>query len=1310
MKQLLRTFLSLSLIIFLLFLMFPIQASTQVVLNPDLNTRLVLRQNAFSQIVVHNTFSGFNFITVNTAGGLFAQVMAEGYSSTSKEGFPKLPVMRQLIEIPVGAELEVSVISSSIKEFILSDLGIVNPIMPVQPPMPKSAGRAERFSINRQVYQRNAYQNLPIASAEVLGYLRGSRIARLDISPVDYNPVTGTIRIYEELVIEVKFTGGNYGATAELQERTRSPYFGINQKTFLNALPTGTGMRDPMTRYPVKMAIVSAPLFQEALQPFIEWKTRKGFTVIEAYTDNPAVGTTTASIKNYLTGLYNEGTPEDPAPSFVLFVGDVAQIPAFSQSGHVTDLYYCEYTGDYFPDVYYGRFSATTVAQLQPQIDKTLMYEQYTFPDPSFLGESLMVSGVDAGFAPVHGNGQINYGTTNYFNEAHGFLSHNYLYPASGSSSSAIIQNVSNGVAYGNYTAHGSSSGWSSPRFETSDIPGLQNAGKYPLLVGNCCLTSTYNTNCFGEELLRAQDKGAIGYIGASNSTYWDEDFYFGVGVGPIVLSPTYESTTLGTYDRAFHDHGETFADWYTTQGQMFVAGNLAVTQGSPDMALYYWQVYCLMGDPSLMVYWGVPEAMSVSYEPLMPLQSDEFTVTAAPYAYVAISKDGILHGSALADENGIAVVNLTPITVPGEAEIIVTAQNLQPFINTVLVASPEGPFVMLQSQTVNDSSANNNQAPEFGEEFGFNMSLKNLGNTAAQTLSVEITCSSPFIEILKGQEDWADIEPGEIVMVEAAFKVKATDFLPDQHKAEFTVSVTNGLETWNSGFNLYLNAPRMQAGNMLIDDYLNGTGNGNRRLDPGENVVISIPVINDGHCTATNTLSHLFTSSQGIDIEFIQYINGNIDAASTGSALYNVAISPDILIGTTIELFFVTESGLYTDTRIYNPSVGLIIEDFEQGDFSAFEWENNSPQPWSIISSGTYAGNFSARSGAIGNNKSTDLQISINVESNDEISFARSVSSESGYDFLKFYIDGTEQGSWSGFVDWDVVSFPITPGNHTLKWSYKKDYSATGGQDVAFIDNIVFPSGASYGHSTNLNTVAFSYPEAICAGEEAHLYAFVRNANTAVNYTWTPADLLSNPEIFNPVALLNDSTTFNVQVNTFLQTADTTLALAAIPAPETPTIEMIDNILVSSAIAGNQWYNSHGPIENAIYQQFEPHESDYYHVVVTAPLECGEASSDELYVTVVDAHLSPLNEQFIIYPNPVVKKVNLTFGLPESREVNLSLLDITGQEIRQFCQGRYSSGTHMLSFNIDDLAPGIYLIRFETSTALQLHKLIITK
>ena len=110
-----------------------------------------------------------------------------------------------------------------------------------------------------------------------------------------------------------------------------------------------------------------------------------------------------------------------------------------------------------------------------------------------------------------------------YFNNDHGIYSNTYLYPASGSSGSQIKSDVSDGAAYVNYTAHGYEQGWADPSFTNSDVNNLTNNGKYPLMVGNCCLTNAFDTGeCFGEALLRAQNKGAVGYIGGSDVTHWN--------------------------------------------------------------------------------------------------------------------------------------------------------------------------------------------------------------------------------------------------------------------------------------------------------------------------------------------------------------------------------------------------------------------------------------------------------------------------------------------------------------------------------------------------------------------------------------------------------------------------------------------------------------------------------------------------------------------------------------------------------------------------------------------------------------------
>ena len=80
--------------------------------------------------------------------------------------------------------------------------------------------------------------------------------------------------------------------------------------------------------------------------------------------------------------------------------------------------------------------------------------------------------------------------------------------------------------------------------------------------------------------MLRAEDKGAVGYIGGSNNTYWDEDYWWAVGsTSNITANPTYAGTGLAIYDRWIHENGESQSDWFFTQGQVIHSGNLAVTQ-----------------------------------------------------------------------------------------------------------------------------------------------------------------------------------------------------------------------------------------------------------------------------------------------------------------------------------------------------------------------------------------------------------------------------------------------------------------------------------------------------------------------------------------------------------------------------------------------------------------------------------------------------------------------------------------------------------------------------------------------------------
>ncbi len=906
------------------------------------DNKISVVENTYHKLHITNQLGDIKTIKVSVDNRVFTQLVIPGYSSTEVVGSPKLPVSRQLIELPIGAVPKINILSSVVKEIELDQLGIEASIIPDQLPIPKDGSYVE-FKFDEEAYSKNIFYYDEPVSVDAIGMLRGLRIGRLNISPVQYNPVTNTIRVYEELEFEVVFEGADIQLTIEEKLKNNSPYFKSIGRRFLNYKAASSANRDTIAQYPIKYVIIADPMFTDQLQPFIEWKTKKGFTVIEAYTDDPSVGSTTTSIKAYIEGLYNAGTPSDPAPSFVLFVGDVDQIPAWSGSAgyHVTDLYYCEFTGDEFPEIYYGRFSAETTAQLQPQIDKTLQYEKYEMPDPSYLNEVLMVAGMDSGYGNDWANGQINYGTENYFNLAHGLTSHTYLYPESGSHSADIRQDVSDGISFGNYTAHCSASGWGDPSFNTSHIPALQNVDEYCLLIGNCCSSSAYDSDaCFAEAILRVADKGALGYIGGSNSTYWDEDYYFGVGVGPITEDPpAYEETTLGNYDRTFHDHGEPFDEWYTTQDQIIFAGNLAVTEGSPGSSVYYWEIYCLMGDPSLMVYYAEPPALTVSYDPMVPLGSPSFTITTEPYAYAAVSRDGVLYAAALADASGMVVLDLSSVTIPGETDVVITKQNAQPYFGTVLVQNPNGPYVIMSDYEIADqTSGNGNGQADYGESVNLDVELENIGSADAEDVSATLTTESEWVTITDDYELFGMIPLQSAITQNEAYEFDIADSIPDQATVIFELTIQDSTRlTWNSDFNVTLNAPVLAFGEVMIDDSQSGNGNG--RLDAGENADIMLTVHNSGHSDALNATCELSSTSADITINNTIFNLDTLPALDMKYAVFSVTVAEDVPTGSSIDFASIAEAGPYAvldDFLLTAGQIPVLILDFDKNHNSA--------------------------------------------------------------------------------------------------------------------------------------------------------------------------------------------------------------------------------------------------------------------------------------------------------------------------------------------------------------------------------------
>jgi hypothetical protein len=280
----------------------------------------------------------------------------------------------------------------------------------------------------------------------------------------------------------------------------------------------------------------------------------------------------------------------------------------------------------------------------------------------------------------------INYAKKYYINEANGFRNiSTYLSAGSHQNEANIVADVAKGACYVNYTAHGSPTSWADPKFTIPDIEKLGNKGKYPFVIGNCCITNKFElATCFGEAWLRAKDAGAIGYVGGSNNTYWDEDFWWGVGLHAIVkpnndgVPPLKEKTGPGAFEAMFEKG--------VTNAGFMMAGNLAVEQSSSSRKQYYWEIYHLMGDPALKTYMGKPKAMRVSHESNISARSASVRVNAPAGSYIGISHNDQLLGAGYACAEGGVDISLANVPADGKATVVVTAANKIPYIGSISI------------------------------------------------------------------------------------------------------------------------------------------------------------------------------------------------------------------------------------------------------------------------------------------------------------------------------------------------------------------------------------------------------------------------------------------------------------------------------------------------------------------------------------------------------------------------------------------------------------------------------------------------
>jgi hypothetical protein len=625
-------------------------------------------------------------VTIN--GHAYTVPSLSGEANLLIAGEPDLPTICRSVIIPDTTRMQASIQDASYTDYY----GVL--IAPSKGNLKRTVDPATVPYTFGDVYADNAWYPSSIVSLRDPYILRDYRGQTVVLSPVQYNPVTLTLRVYTHVTVTVTPDGTD---TRNILQRTSpvtivdSTYASIYANQFLN-YPTG---RYTPLEEQGNMLIITYDTFYQDMVPFLQWKNQKGIPT--EMVNVSTIGNANA-IKSYVADYYNTN-----GLTFVLLVGDSAQVPTYmlngAQGSQASDPSYSYVVGnDHYPDLFVGRFSAENDAQVQTQVQRSVEYER----DPQ-AGADWYHKG--SGIGSPYGEGQGDDGEADWQhmrNIRSDLLNFTYtdvdeFYGGSqggqdqpGDPTASMVATALNeGRSILNYCGHGSVDSWDTSGFSISNVNQLTNDNMLPFIDSVACFVGDFDgQTCFAEAWLRAthngEPTGAIAHFGSTISQSWappmaaeDETI--------DLLTHQYPENSKVTVGGIYYDGCMRMNDEYGADGY-----------GETD----YWTIF---GDPSLQVRTATPEVMSVTHNVGIPIGSDFFDVTVAGIqgALCSLSRNGQLIGAAYTDATGFAHIVFPALEGADPIDLVVTAFNQQTYITSLIVfagsppntpAAPTGP------------------------------------------------------------------------------------------------------------------------------------------------------------------------------------------------------------------------------------------------------------------------------------------------------------------------------------------------------------------------------------------------------------------------------------------------------------------------------------------------------------------------------------------------------------------------------------------------------------------------------------------
>jgi hypothetical protein len=659
-------------ILFLLAVIYSAQAKQWIASTSDTPRPALIelissdRQNT----ILKASIPGFYKTEVSTPRGNSSVLSLDNASHLMQAGSPDLLKLSASVIVPDMSQMKVEIISSSHIDFPNYE------IAPSKGTLTRNVNPSDVPYTYGTSYSQNTFYPGTLAALQSPYILRDYRGQSVWLYPFQYNPVTKVLRLYTEMTIKIS-EESQAGENILIRNRSLSAIDNDFHQIYTNHFCNYNTTREytPVDESGSMLIISYAP-FMSTMQPFIDWKIKRGMPV--EMVSVATAGSTASAIKSYIVNYYNTHNLK-----YVLLVGDAAQIPTLTASGGDSDPSYGFIVGsDSYPEVFVGRFSATNITDVQTQVVRSINYERYPEAGLPWYSHSV---GIASNLGPGDDNEydwehERNIRTKllafTYDDVAELYDGTHNIEDASGDpSSSDLVDVLNSGVSLVNYTGHGSQSAFVTTGFSISNMSQLTNINKLPFVVSVGCVNGDFTSGtCLAESFMRSQSTGqptgAIATFMSTINQYWDE---------PMRAQDEMTDLLVGTYTTNIK----------RTLGGLAENGCMNMNDVYGATGYDMTDTWHIFGDPSLCIRTATPSAITATHLPSVFTGTTDLLVNCnTEGALVSLTSNGQILGTGIVS-SGNVTISFPALASEDTIFVTATAFNAIPYEGFVLVSFP---------------------------------------------------------------------------------------------------------------------------------------------------------------------------------------------------------------------------------------------------------------------------------------------------------------------------------------------------------------------------------------------------------------------------------------------------------------------------------------------------------------------------------------------------------------------------------------------------------------------------------------------